>query len=79
MNCDWEKGEMFTMRTVSDTHAVTTQDAGGLSTAIRTHHRAFAETLDGYTADLEAGTQVRTMQMEGAASRQQNHGTDVLI
>jgi uncharacterized protein (DUF2249 family)/hemerythrin-like domain-containing protein len=43
------------MRTVSDTHTVTTQNVGELSTAIRTHHRALAETLDGYTADLEAG------------------------
>ena len=44
------------MSTVSDANsATTTPSAGELSSAIRAHHRALAETLDGYTADLEAG------------------------
>jgi iron-sulfur cluster repair protein YtfE (RIC family) len=44
----------FTMSTTRDTSAITTAGANELSAAIRTHHRALAETLDGYTVDLEA-------------------------
>ncbi|HKS71373.1 MAG TPA: DUF2249 domain-containing protein [Ktedonobacterales bacterium] len=45
------------MSTVSDTSTTndSTPSAGELSAAIRTHHHALAETLDSYTADLEAG------------------------
>jgi uncharacterized protein (DUF2249 family)/iron-sulfur cluster repair protein YtfE (RIC family) len=54
------------MSTVSDTNIVTTPNAGELSNAIRTHHRALAETLDGYTADLEAG--VSSLDIAGLAA-----------
>ncbi|HEX6796859.1 MAG TPA: DUF2249 domain-containing protein [Ktedonobacterales bacterium] len=46
------------MSTASDTNATavpTPPSTHALSAAIRAHHRALAETLDGYTADLEAG------------------------
>ena len=40
---------------MSTTNTSLAPSAGELSAAIRAHHRALAETLDGYTADIEAG------------------------
>lgn len=50
MNSDEETGRTFTISTVSAkraTTATTPPSANELSAAIRTHHRALAETLDG--------------------------------